>query len=98
MVWFDSMIRDVVCVLLPTLDESQTIGKVIDDIPTGLLKSKGYDVDIVVVDGNSTDGTREIAKAKGVRLITQDGAGKGNALRSAFREFDGVYPQYTYFI
>ena len=91
MVWFDSMIRDVVCVLLPTLDEGQTIGKVIDDIPTGLLKSKGYDVDVVVVDGNSTDGTREIAKAKGVRLITQDGVGKGNALRSAFREFDGAY-------
>jgi dolichol-phosphate mannosyltransferase len=90
------MIRDVVCVLLPTLDEGQTIG--IDDIPTGLLKSKGYDVDVVVVDGNSTDGTREIAKAKGVRLITQDGVGKGNALRPAFREFDGVYSQYTYFI
>lgn len=70
-----------VCVLIPTLNEENAIGGVIDG-----FKGKGYR--IVVIDGNSQDRTREIAKSKGAEVIVQRGKGKGNALKEAFGYID----------
>ncbi|WP_435096273.1 S-layer glycoprotein N-glycosyltransferase AglJ [Halarchaeum sp. P4] len=64
-----------VCVLIPTLDEAETIGEVIES-----FKDEGFD-EFLVVDGHSTDDTREIARAKGARVVEQSGAGKGQAVR-----------------
>jgi dolichol-phosphate mannosyltransferase len=85
------MARDSVTVLLPALDEEATIGPVIDSIPIGYLAGQGYDVDIVVVDGHSSDRTKEIAVQKGARVLMQEGFGKGDALRAAFADCDGEY-------
>lgn len=85
------MRKDVVSILLPALNEEEMIGRVIDAIPRDGFRARGYELDIMVVDGHSTDRTQEIALEKGARLITQDGRGKGNAVKSAFREFDGRY-------
>nr|WP_256201830.1 glycosyltransferase [Sulfuracidifex metallicus] len=51
-------LEEVVTFLIPTLNERDGIGLIIDEI-----KSLGFNK-IIVVDGNSTDGTAEIAKRK----------------------------------
>ena len=78
-------------VILPALDEAETIGSVIDSIPIELLVQRGYEVDVTVVDGHSVDKTQEIAKAKGARVLVQRGHGKGDAIKSAFLDFKGDY-------
>ncbi|AGB38428.1 S-layer glycoprotein N-glycosyltransferase AglJ [Natronococcus occultus] len=64
-----------VCVLIPTLNEAATIGDVIDG-----FREQGY-FNVVVVDGDSDDETREIAREHGAQVFTQAGNGKGQAVR-----------------
>ena len=85
------MPKNQISVVLPALDEELTIGRVIDGIPVSRLMKKGYNIDIMVVDGNSTDNTRKIARDRGARLILQEGKGKGMGMRAAFEAFDGTY-------
>ncbi|WP_254862195.1 S-layer glycoprotein N-glycosyltransferase AglJ [Halovivax gelatinilyticus] len=80
-----SLSKSSVCVLLPTLDEAATIGDVIDS-----FRRRGYE-NVLVVDGGSTDGTREIAADRGVRVMTQSGTGKGQAVREAVERIDVPY-------
>jgi cellulose synthase/poly-beta-1,6-N-acetylglucosamine synthase-like glycosyltransferase len=54
-----------IVVMIPALNEERSIGKVIDDIPRKELMSRGYEVRVVVVDGQSTDRTLAIAREKG---------------------------------
>lgn len=77
--------RDLVCVLLPTLNEKDTIGPVIEG-----LKAQGYH-NILVADGRSTDGTAEIAESLGAAVITQKGKGKGKAMIEAFSIIEEPY-------
>ena len=81
-------------VLLPTRDEESGIGEVIDRIPISSISSKGYGTRVVVVDGNSTDSTCEIAEAKGAELIRQKSSqGKGWGVREALKViFNGHKP------
>jgi dolichol-phosphate mannosyltransferase len=74
------MDRADVCVLIPTLDEVETIGAVVDD-----FTAEGFD-DVLVVDGGSTDGTRDRARERGARVVRQSAEGKGQAVREAVRE------------
>ncbi len=80
-----------IAILLPALDEAETIGRVIRKIPKKELAALGYKVDIMVVDGHSRDMTCEIASSMGARLLKQKGIGKGNALQTAFENFEGRY-------
>ncbi|WP_435178016.1 S-layer glycoprotein N-glycosyltransferase AglJ [Halorussus sp. AFM4] len=77
--------REDVCVLIPTLNEAETIGDVIDG-----FTSRGFD-NVLVVDGNSTDGTTDEAREHGARVIQQSGTGKGQAIREAVRHIDAEY-------
>jgi glycosyltransferase (TIGR04182 family) len=70
-----------VCILIPTLNESKTIGGLIDN-----FQSQGF-YNILVIDGNSKDSTVKIAQKKGARVVMQTGHGKGQALRQAFGFF-----------
>ncbi|HID20092.1 MAG TPA: S-layer glycoprotein N-glycosyltransferase AglJ [Methanophagales archaeon] len=67
-----------VCILIPTLNEEETIGGVIRE-----FKIEGFE-NIFVIDGNSTDSTREIARREGARVEVQQGEGKGAAVKQAF--------------
>jgi dolichol-phosphate mannosyltransferase len=69
--------KDQVTVVLPTLNEEDGIGKVIDG-----LRREGYN-SILVVDGYSTDDTVKIAKGKGVEVVFQCGGGKAGAVKTA---------------
>ena len=87
--------KDKVTVVLPTLNEEEAIGKVIDE-----LVSEGYS-NILVVDGYSSDKTVEIAKAKGVKVIYQKGKGKAGAIKTAIEAVKTPYmlvmdADYTY--
>lgn len=85
-----------VSVVIPTINEEATIGKVID----GLNEIKG--VEIIVVDTNSTDRTREIAKEKGAKVVLEPRRGYGVAYKTGLGEAtgdvivcmdgDGTYP------
>mgnify|MGYP000440782279 CR=1 FL=1 len=69
-------------IVIPALNEEKSIGDVIER-----FKKIGY-FDILVVDGHSTDRTREIAKEKGAEVIVQSGSGKGQAIMEAFKLVD----------
>jgi glycosyltransferase (TIGR04182 family) len=76
------MDRDDVCVLLPTLDEAETVGSVIDG-----FRDEGFE-NVLVIDGHSTDGTQEIARQHGARVVEQSGVGKGQAVREGLTHID----------
>jgi dolichol-phosphate mannosyltransferase len=78
-------VSDDVCVLVPTLNEAETIGEVVTS-----FKSRGYE-SVLVVDGNSTDGTADIARDHGARVVQQSGTGKGQAVREAMDHVDAEY-------
>ncbi|HET9691915.1 MAG TPA: glycosyltransferase family 2 protein [Acidimicrobiales bacterium] len=73
-----------VSVVIPTLNEAGNIGYVLDRIP-------GWIEEVIVVDGRSTDGTPEVARRHrpDVRIVHQDGRGKGNALNCGFAAATG---------
>lgn len=72
-----SVSKSDVTVVIPTLNEAEAIGHVIEE-----LRGLGYD-DILVVDGHSGDGTPKIAEEAGARVVRQHGLGKSGALRTA---------------
>jgi len=77
--------RDDVCVLIPTLNEAETIGEVVDG-----FTDRGFE-NVLVVDGDSTDGTQEIAREHGARVLQQSGSGKGQAIQEAIRHIEAEY-------
>ena len=74
--------RDEVCVLIPTYNEAATIGEVVER-----FRAEGFE-HILVMDGDSTDGTQEQAADAGARVETQSGSGKGQAVREAVALID----------
>jgi glycosyltransferase involved in cell wall biosynthesis len=70
-----------IVVVIPAFNESESIGRVIDEAKEAL---EGLNFTIVVVDGRSTDGTDKIAREKGAILIYQRKTGYGDALRTGF--------------
>ena len=65
-----------ISVVIPTRNEEGMIKEIIDGC-------RPYADELMVVDGHSTDKTREIAEAAGVKVILDNGKGKGAALRYA---------------
>lgn len=72
-----------IAVLIPCYNESKTIEKVVKDYKKALP-----DADIYVYDNNSKDGTDEIAKKAGAIVKYEYKQGKGNVIRSMFRDID----------
>ncbi|HIU02770.1 MAG TPA: glycosyltransferase [Candidatus Onthocola gallistercoris] len=72
-----------IAVLIPCYNESVTIGKVVRDYREALPEA-----DIYVYDNNSTDGTAKIAKEAGAIVRYEKRQGKGNVIRTMFREID----------
>jgi len=62
-----------VSVVIPTHNEAQAIGRVLADLPAELVS------EVIVVDSNSTDGTPELARKMGARVIEEPRRGYGRA-------------------
>lgn len=72
-----------IAVLIPCYNESKTIEKVVKD-----FKRELPEADIYVYDNNSTDGSDEIARKAGAIVKYEYRQGKGNVIRSMFRQID----------
>ena len=73
-----------VSIVIPALNESEGIGKTIRTIPVSELQNMGYDVQVLVVDNGSTDGTGEIAHQAGADVVFEPKRGYGNAYKAGF--------------
>ena len=72
-----------IAVLIPCYNEEMTVTKVVKDFQKSIP-----DADIYVYDNNSTDKTAELAKAAGAIVRKEVCQGKGNVVRSMFRDID----------
>ena len=77
------MEKKKIAVLIPCYNESKTIEKVVKDYKKALP-----DADIYVYDNNSSDGTDKIAKKAGAIVRYEYKQGKGNVIRSMFKNID----------
>ena len=87
-----------IAVAIPCYNEAAAIATVVAQLRAALP-----DAEIVVYDNNSTDGTGDIARGLGVRVVPVPRQGKGHAVRTAFADLsevdvivltdgDGTYP------
>ncbi len=74
-----------VFVLIPALNEAESIGNVIDDIPKEIVR------EIVVIDNGSTDNTAEIVRNHGATALFQQTKGYGHALMTGIHYLDEKY-------
>ena len=74
---------DKIAVLIPCYNEAATIEKVVRDFHAALPEAVIY-----VYDNNSTDGTGDIARAAGAVVRRERRQGKGNVIRTMFRDIE----------
>lgn len=72
-----------IAVLIPCYNESKTIAKVVSDYKAALPEA-----DIYVYDNNSSDNTDKIAAEAGAIVKYEYRQGKGNVIRSMFRDIN----------
>jgi dolichol-phosphate hexosyltransferase len=70
-------------IVIAALNEAPGIGLTIAE-----MKDTLGEIQVLVVDGRSSDRTVEIAKNMGAKVVYQDGIGKGNALAKALEHID----------
>ena len=71
--------KSKVSIIIACKNEGEGIGKILKSV-------KKYSDDIVVVDGHSSDGTREIVKKLGVRFYLDHKKGRGDALKIGIKK------------
>ena len=59
--------------IIPTHNEAQAIGRVLGDLPADCV------TEVIVVDSNSSDGTADLARKMGARVIAEPRRGYGRA-------------------
>ncbi|MEM1563221.1 MAG: glycosyltransferase family 2 protein [Candidatus Bathyarchaeia archaeon] len=79
----------LVSIIIPVLNEERGLQKVLDEIPKKKLEEMGYKCEVIVVDGGSTDRTREIAHKNGVKVIVEPRKGYGRAYKTGFMHARG---------
>ncbi|MGA2856488.1 MAG: glycosyltransferase family 2 protein [Candidatus Sulfotelmatobacter sp.] len=73
-----------VSVVLPCLNERETVGICV-------LEAAGLRGEVIVADNGSTDGSTEIARSAGAKLVQVEQRGYGNALKGGIQAARGVY-------
>jgi glycosyltransferase involved in cell wall biosynthesis len=77
-----------ISVVIPTMNEEASIGRVIEEVRSSLA---GRDLEILIVDTDSRDRTREIAASQGARVVSEPRHGYGRAYKMGFAAALGTY-------
>src|SRR5437899_9033499 len=77
-----------VSVVIPTMNEEASIGAVIDEVRSALVD---WGLEILIVDTDSRDRTRDIAIAKGARVVPEPQRGDGRASKPGFAAATGTF-------
>jgi glycosyltransferase involved in cell wall biosynthesis len=77
-----------ITILMPAFNEEESIAKTIEMIPFNVLNEAGYETDVLVVDGGSSDKTVEYAKFAGAKVILSR-KGYGRQYMEGFKEAHG---------
>ena len=77
-------------ILMPCLNESETLGACIDTANCYLARA-GIDGEVLIADNGSSDGSRDIARSHGARVIEVPSRGYGNALIAGISAADGDF-------
>ncbi len=72
----DSEARRLVSVIIPARDEARTIGDLVRSVRA--QDTPDVDVEVIVVDDNSADGTGDLARRAGARVLPLGSTGGGN--------------------
>lgn len=78
-----------ISVIIPTINEEKGIGKTIDSINRDYFKKNKWDLEIIIVDGDSKDKTQKIAKSKGAKIIVEKRKGYGRAYKTGIPKATG---------
>jgi len=78
-----------ITVILPTINEEQGVGVTIDSIKKDIFKKNEWDLEIIIVDGDSKDKTCEIAKSKDAKIIVEKRKGYGRAYKTGMPQVGG---------
>ena len=67
----------LITIVMPCLNEEAAIGRTIDEIPFDTLKEMSYEIEILVIDGGSSDASVDLARSRGAKvLLSEKGYGK----------------------
>ena len=77
-------------VVMPCLNEKDTLAVCVEKALTA-LKSRGIRGEVIVADNGSTDGSQEIARSLGARVVDVRERGYGNALRGGIAAARGKW-------
>lgn len=75
--------------VIPALNEREGIRVTMNKLPVDSLRRAGHEVEVLVVDGASPDGTGEVAAGLGARVVTERRLGYGRAYKTGFDEARG---------
>ena len=78
-----------VSIVIPAINEERGIGKTIDAVKKDYFNSKHWDLEIILVDGNSKDKTRDVASSKGAIVLLEKRKGYGRAYKVGFAHATG---------
>lgn len=77
-------------IVMPCLNEADTLATCIEKCNT-IIEQHQLSAEVIIADNGSTDGSIEIAKSLGARVVHVKAKGYGNALRGGIAEARGKY-------
>ncbi|WP_433180914.1 glycosyltransferase family 2 protein [Actinoallomurus sp. CA-150999] len=77
-------------VVMPCLNEAETVETCVRKA-LGFFEEHGVDGEVIIADNGSTDGSRQLARDAGARVVPVSSKGYGNALMGGIRAARGTY-------
>jgi glycosyltransferase involved in cell wall biosynthesis len=79
----------IISVVIPALNEQESIEKVIAAIPKDKLSNMGFECQILIVDNGSDDDTGSLARTAGADVVLEPQRGYGKAYKTGFANASG---------